>query len=185
MKLKNIVKTAVFTAIIACCSLITIPMPSGMPITLQTLAISFSGFILGSWYGVFAVLAYIALGLIGVPVFSGFQSGIGVFAGVTGGFIIGFIFLVAFSGLNIKNKYIKILFSFVGLILCHVIGTAWFAYLSQTDFLKAFLIVSLPYFVKDVVSVVVAYIVFAKIAARYPEALINEKPPFEESTLTE
>ena len=88
---KKLVYTAVFAAITACLAQITIPMPSGVPITLQTFAVAFAGFFLGAKCGLAAVGIYILLGAAGAPVFSGFTGGAPHLIGLTGGFVWGFL----------------------------------------------------------------------------------------------
>lgn len=62
-----------------------------MPFTLQTMGVFTAVGILGGRRGSMAVLIYILLGIIGIPVFAGFTGGIGVLAGTTGGYIVGFL----------------------------------------------------------------------------------------------
>jgi biotin transport system substrate-specific component len=93
-KIKSITYVALFVAIIAVVSQIAIPMPSLVPITLQTLVIAMCGYLLGLKRGLVAIIVYIALGAVGAPVFSSFQGGFSVLIGYTGGFIWGFIPLV-------------------------------------------------------------------------------------------
>lgn len=151
--------SAMFCAIIAILSQIAIPMPSGIPITLQTFAIALTGFLLGWKRGSFSVLLYILLGLIGVPVFSSLRSGIYTLLGLTGGFIFGFIPFVLLSGLgrNFKKKYLALVFCFLGLIICHLMGSLQFMIISQISFYKSLLTVSFPYLLKDLVSCILAY----------------------------
>ena len=82
-----------FTAVLAVLSILQIPMPTGVPITLQTFAMALCGYVLGWQSGVAATLLYIVLGTVGVPIFAGMSAGPGVLFGYTGGFIFGFIFL--------------------------------------------------------------------------------------------
>ena len=80
---------AVFTVLIAICSWISIPMT--VPFTLQTFAVFLSVSILGGRRGTMAVLVYVLLGAVGIPVFAGFTGGPGIILNTTGGYIIGFI----------------------------------------------------------------------------------------------
>ena len=89
-KTYDIVYIAVFAVIMAICSWISIP--TTVPFTLQTFGVFIAVGILGGKRGTLAVLVYIILGAIGVPVFSGFTGGVGILVGTTGGYIIGFLF---------------------------------------------------------------------------------------------
>jgi len=84
-----------------------IPLPwTPVPLTLQTLAVLLAGILLGKWWGGISLAFYAGLGAAGVPWFNGWQGGIGVFAGPTGGYIIGFIFAALFLGYFV-DKYIR------------------------------------------------------------------------------
>ena len=91
---RDMVLCAVMAAVTAVCAQISIPMPSGVPVTLQTFAVPLTGYLLGMKYGLISVAVYILLGAAGVPVFTGFRGGIGTIAGPTGGFIVGFLLMV-------------------------------------------------------------------------------------------
>lgn len=160
-KTSDMVITAVFSALIAVFSMLSIPTPLGIPLTLQTFIISLAGFSLGCVKGTVSVIVYIAVGALGIPVFSGFQGGIGALFGMTGGFIFGFIPFVLLCGLGNSRKT-KLLYSLIGLIICHLCGILWFSVYSES-IVTAFLTASLPYILKDVVSVVGAMFVSEKI----------------------
>ena len=85
----DLVYIAVFAGIMAVCSWISIP--AAVPFTMQTFAVFFAFTVLGGRRGTLAVLVYILMGVVGLPVFAGFQGGIGALAGASGGYIIGFL----------------------------------------------------------------------------------------------
>ena len=156
MNTKRIIKISVFAAILAITSVLSIPTPFGVPLTLQTFAMAFAGSFLGKIDGTISVLIYIILGAIGLPVFSNMSGGISHLFGLSGGFIFGFLFLAFFSGFN-KKPIFSILLSFLGLILCHICGIVQFSFLSKTSILSAFFVVSFPYIVKDILSIIFAF----------------------------
>ena len=88
-KTRDIVFIGIFAALIAICSWISIP--TTVPFTLQTMGVFTAVGLLGGKRGSLAVLVYILLGLVGLPVFAGFSGGVGVLFGTTGGYIIGFL----------------------------------------------------------------------------------------------
>ena len=94
--------TAVMAAVIAAISPFAIPV-GPISITLCTLALYFSPYVLGWKRAALATLVYILLGMVGVPVFSKFQAGLGVLIGPTGGYILGYIPMVAVGGVNETN----------------------------------------------------------------------------------
>ncbi len=126
-KTYDIVYIAVFAVIMAICSCISIP--TAVPFTLQTFGVFVAVGVLGGKRGTLSILVFILLGAIGVPVFAGFSGGIGVLAGTTGGYIIGFLFLPLLCGQwkNFRKKSVmQIVSMIVGLIVCYAFGTAWF-----------------------------------------------------------
>ncbi len=160
---KNLVMTGMFAAVLAVLSQISVPMPSGVPVTLQTFAVALTGFVLGGNMGAIAVCIYVLIGALGAPVFSGFGAGLGVLFGKTGGFLIGFPFMALLCGLGLsmKGKGKRGLLAAAGLLICHLFGTIQFSVLMGTSFFKSAMLVSVPYLGKDFLSVVLAYIVGA------------------------
>lgn len=159
---KSITYTALFVAIISVISQIAIPMPSLIPITLQTMIIALAGYLLGLKRGLCAVFVYILLGAVGAPVFSSFQGGFSVIIGHGGGFILGFIPLVILCGIS-KKPLSAVLLGILGVIICHVLGVLWYMGLTSNPFLASFILVSLPYIFKDIILTAVAYFISLKI----------------------
>ncbi len=125
---KELVFTALMAVIIAVCSWISIP--TTVPFTLQTFGVFMAVGLLGGKKGTISVLVYILLGAVGVPVFAGFSSGIGVLFGTTGGYIVGFLLsgLVywAMTAAFGEKLPIMIIAMVLGLLVCYAFGTAWF-----------------------------------------------------------
>lgn len=93
-----------FAAVMAICSVITIPLGfTPVPINLGTLGVFLVGGLLGKKYGTISMSVYVLLGAVGVPIFSGFRGGVGVLAGPTGGYIIGYIVAAFIIGLLIEK----------------------------------------------------------------------------------
>ena len=120
--MKTMCSVALFTAVICILSIWQIPLPSGVPITLQTFALALCGYVIGAKLGAISATLYLLLGLIGLPVYAGMAAGPGVLCGPTGGFIFGFIFLSLFcvaiiSGQNILPYYIIIYNGYVKFIV--------------------------------------------------------------------
>lgn len=156
---KKMILTGMFTAVLSVMSQIQIPMPSGVPLSLQTFAVALNGYILGWKRGMGTIGIYLLLGLIGLPVFTGFTGGLGKIAGPTGGFLIGFLFLAASCGYGrVRKKSIAaVVIPGTGLLICHLLGIIHFSSLMERSFLEAALLMSVPYFWKDVLSVAAAY----------------------------
>lgn len=160
-RLQKMVMVAVFAAVMAVLSQISIPLPTGVPVTLQTFAVALCGYVLGVSMGGMALAVYLALGAVGLPVFAGFGGGIGAFLGVTGGFLWGFFLMSLLCGLGAQmgKKWLALLMGLAGLIVCDLCGAVQFAVVMSTSFPQALLVACLPYFVKDVISVVLGYVV--------------------------
>ena len=88
MSARNLSRVALFAALMAICSWISIPAP--VPFTLQTFAVFLAPGLLGGKMGTIAVGTYLLLGAVGLPVFAGFSGGIGALLGATGGYLLGF-----------------------------------------------------------------------------------------------
>ena len=159
MKLRTVdmVFIALCVALIAVFSQISFPiLPGGVPLTLQTLAVTFCGYFLGL-KSLLAVAVYILLGFVGVPVFAGFQGGAGVIAGPTGGFLWGFLLPAFCWGLGTRKKiWAGLLLGAVGILLCHALGVLQYRLISGRNWGDAFMLVSAPYLLKDFVSAAIA-----------------------------
>jgi len=92
---------AVFTALLVAAAVVPgIPLGgAGVPITLQTLAVMLTGLVLGPIRGGLAVLLYLLLGFVGLPVFSRGQSGLQVLSGPTAGYLVSFVVAALVVGL--------------------------------------------------------------------------------------
>ena len=171
----NVQKTVcvgVMAALLAVLSQISLPLPSGIPVTLQTFAVALCGCVLGPAMGTLAVAVYLALGAVGVPVLAGFGGGFGSFLGVTGGYLWGFLPLALLCGLAAlsKNRGIAAGLGMAGLALCHIFGVIQFGLVMAVPLLEAFLIASAPYLLKDILSVVLAYFAAMAIIASLKKA---------------
>ena len=100
-----------------------------VPITGQTLAIGLVVTILGLKFGSYAVVLYVCLGAIGLPVFQMFTGGLGILVGPTGGYIIGFIPTAIVMGLYLKNfgtsLFHALIANLIGMIITLVFGAVW------------------------------------------------------------
>ncbi len=165
VKIKQISLCAIFTALIAASSWISIPTPFLVNLTLQTFAVSLAAFCLGAKWGVAAVITYIAIGSTGMPVFSSFTGGFGVLFGTSGGFLWGFIITALLCGIskNIKKRAIKLFVVILAVLACHLIGVIQFCAVSGNKILVGFLTASLPFLAKDLILAFLARFIATKI----------------------
>ncbi len=162
---------ALFAAVIAICAQIRLPI-GPIPFTLQTLGIFLAGGLLGAKKGTISVLIYILLGAVGVPVFNGFSGGPGVLFGVTGGYIIGFIFTALVVGIasdhGKKKIWILIAAMVVGAILYYAFGTAWYIILmnsqgNATGLWAALSSCVIPFLIPDAAKIAVSVIIINRL----------------------
>jgi biotin transport system substrate-specific component len=164
---QKIVLTGMMAAVMAVMSQIQFPLPSGVPVTMQTFAMALAGYVLGWQYGLASTAVYILLGAVGVPVFAGFSGGLGFTTSAAGGYIWGFLPMVALCGLGYQKKQYAwlVVLSLLGLASCHILGVIQFSIVTGMGPLQAALVGSVPYLVKDIVSLVGAYIVAKAVRA--------------------
>ena len=155
MKIRNMVLAGLFAALLTICSWISLPLGS-LRFTLQTFGVFLALLTIGGKWGSLAVLVYIGLGAMGLPVFSGFQGGIGVLTGPTGGCIIGFMLtalLFWVAELLLPNKiWVKIAVLCLGLLTCYWIGWLWYCRFAPMPFLAW----CLPYLLPDAAKLALA-----------------------------
>ena len=157
---RTIVTVGMFTAVLSVLSILTIPMPTGVPVTLQTFAVALCGYVLGAKRGTASAALYLLIGTVGVPVFAGMTGGPSWLVSYSGGFLWGFLFLAALCGLGVGRRALFCLApGFAGLAVYHLCGVLQFSVVASTPFPASFLAVSMPYLLKDAVSVAGAYVV--------------------------
>lgn len=165
IKTKKIALSALFTTVIVACGWISLPTPFGINITLSILGVCLAAFVLGVKYALVSIVAYIALGAVGLPVFSQFMGGAGVLFGVSGGFIWGFLLTVVICGIakKCKRKILKYVLMVVAVIVCHASGVVQYSLVSGNGLIASFLSASLPFLIKDVLLVFFANAIYKKI----------------------
>ncbi len=163
---------ALFTALTAICSWISIPLPfTPVPVNLATFAVMLSGCILGPVYGTLAQIVYVLLGAIGAPVFSGGAGGLGIIAGPTGGYIICYMILAAVCGFithmnssAAKPSIVKIALAMIlGTLLLYTAGTIWFMYVTGNKILPSLMMCVVPYLPGDALKMIVGIAIIKRL----------------------
>ena len=163
---------ALFAVMIAVCSWISIP--ATVPFTLQTFGVFLAVGVLGGKRGTLAVLVYLLLGMVGLPVFAGFSGGMGCLLGSTGGYIVGFLFsalvMWAMERLLGKKPWVLALSMVLGLIVCYAFGTVWFmqVYAKTTGAIGLWTALGwcvFPYILPDLVKIVLAMVLCKRLPA--------------------
>ncbi len=164
------VKKITFVALMAalCCILGPLSIPIGaVPISLTVISAYLCAYVLGAKYGTIAFAVYLLLGIVGLPVFSGFAGGLGKIVGPTGGYLVGFIFMIIITGMFIElaGKFsgaAKIAVEAVGMVLglatCYLFGTIWFMFVANTGFVAALSVCVFPFLIFDAVKIVISLI---------------------------
>ena len=170
-KTYDLVYVSIFVVLIAVCSWISIPLT--VPVTLQTFGVFIAVGLLGGKRGTLAVLVYILMGAIGIPVFSGFTGGIGILAGTTGGYIVGFLFsaLLMWGMEKLFGKDTKVLAGsmILGLAVCYAAGTLWFraVYAASSGAVGIFTVLGwcvFPFIIPDIAKIALALILTKRLS---------------------
>lgn len=156
------VLTAMFTAIICVMAQITIPTQP-IPFSLSLFSIFLTGALLKPKSAFLSTLTYILLGAFGIPVFAGFRSGFQALLGMTGGYIMAYPLMALVVSIVIKKTRRYQVFWLVtgmllSLILCYLLGTIWFTFISGSGFTYALSVCVIPFIPFDIVKIVLATI---------------------------
>ena len=162
----------IFTVVLSAVS--PLSLPSGeVPITLSVLVLVIIGVVLGPWWGLAPVAAYLLLGLAGVPVYSGFAEGPGILFGSTGGYLFSFLFIVLLTGLFVY-KFRNPAAQFVGVILGQLAyyagGVAWAVLLWKSILVFALLSGVLSFLVSNLIQSGVGFIIGLVLLRLLPSA---------------
>ena len=174
ISVQDICSIAIMTAITVVMAQISIPMPMGVPMTMQTFAITLAGVILGSKKGGLSILVYVLLGAIGVPVFAGFSGGVQNLIGPTGGFIISFPIMAYVIGLGVehrKKKGMFVLMLILGTVLNYAVGVAMFCIIMNSSVMTGITACVLPFIPTAIIKAVVAALLGLQIRSRLGAAL--------------
>lgn len=161
-RLKMMIVAALFAAIIAVAAQIMINVPP-VPFTLMTIAVMLTATILGAKYGTLAVAVYVLMGIIGIPVFHGMKSGLGIILGPTGGYLVAIIPAALFVGWYLDTfKYAKvqaIIANIIAVFIILVLGSIWLKVAAELSWDAAFKGGMLPFVLPDLVKAVVAALI--------------------------
>lgn len=160
--LRKIIKIAIFASMLAVMSPWSINI-SIIPITFALFAIYLIGAVTKGFDGLFATMIYIVLGIIGLPIFSSFRSGISVIVGPTGGYIVGYLPCILcvslITSINKKKIFLYPLSMIIGTFFCYLLGTIWYVILTENSIGYAISVCVLPFILGDMIKIIVASIV--------------------------
>lgn len=172
---KQLALVGLMAAVICILAPFSLPIPiSPVPISLGFLAIYFVLTVLGLKLGFISVVIYILLGLVGLPVFTGFTGGPGKLFGPTGGYIIGYLFMALICGFFIDKWDNRLLPSILGMIMgtavCYLFGSIWLAYQASYTLPQALWAGVIPYIPGDLVKLILAMTLGRQVRRRLQRA---------------
>lgn len=164
-KTVQMAEIALMSAVLCIVSPFSVPVPmSPVPFSLSLLAVYLTAVILGAKQSAVCVLIYLLLGMVGLPVFSGFSGGIGVLFGPTGGYLAGYLPCALITGwvTNAKKGNGSFLQNIgamtVGTGACYFLGTIWFLAVMDGSYsiAQALLVCVVPYLIFDMIKIAAA-----------------------------
>ena len=181
----DVALVSTFAAFIAVCAILPgIPTPTGVPITLQTFAVILSGLVLGWRRGGLAALLYVAVGLAGLPVFSGGAGGLDVLAGPSVGYLLAFPLAAAVAGLLAggtalvppSQRYLTLFAAglLASLMTIHPLGILGMMWRLELTFAEA-VAADAVFIPGDVVKNLVAALVAVTVFRAFPELLRSRR----------
>lgn len=158
MSNRSIARCGICVALLACSAWITVPL-GPVPFTMQTLVLALLPQIMTTRDAFVTVALYLLLGAAGVPVFSGFQGGLGVLLGPTGGYLLGFAAGMPVAGAVMRASLLpkrarEVAAGIAMLAVSYVLGTLQLMNVYALDAPAALAVAVVPFVVPDVVKVV-------------------------------
>ena len=174
ISIQDICSIAIMAAVTAIMAQISIPMPLGVPMTMQTFAVTLAGVILGAKRGAISMIVYVLLGAVGAPVYAGFSGGFQNLIGPTGGFLLSFPIMAYLIGMGIqmrKKKGMFVLLLFLGTVSNYVVGVAMFCLVTQSSVLTGITACVVPFIPTAIIKAIVASVLGIQIRNRLGAAL--------------
>ena len=162
LKPRDVTVSAVFSVLTALGAWVSIPLPiTPVPVTLQVFFVLLSGAVLGERLGALAQIIYLLLGLIGLPVFAGGESGPAVLVGPTGGYLVGFVAAAYMTGRLAKGSrgtsFIRMLMASVcGLIPIYLLGAIGLWVWLRSSLSALLVIGVIPFLPVDAIKAIIA-----------------------------
>ncbi len=168
LTLKGMILAAVFAALTGILTQIQIPVDL-VPINLALFSVFLAGALLGPKYGALAMVVYVLLGAVGLPVFSGFSGGLHKLVGPTGGYIVGYVacaFLVGFLSRRWSLRFTMLAIAMIlGTLACYALGTAWFMIVTGRDLATSLGLCVIPFLPGDAAKILLAALLAGRLRA--------------------
>lgn len=167
LKLRDLLFSALFSALISVLAYVSIPLPYGVPITGQTFGVMLAGLLLSPLQAFMSVLTFLLLGAVGVPVFSQGRAGVGVLVGPSGGYLVGFLVGVVVISLLCRKKdsYLRMAVSAIigGIIVVYLLGVPWLAHTTGVGIVDKIETGALIFLPGDLIKVILSVFLAKKI----------------------
>jgi biotin transport system substrate-specific component len=160
---------AVFSILTAFAAQVAVPVQP-VPFTLQTMLVLLSGAFLGARNGAYSQLLYLAVGVIGLPVFAGFSFGFAKLIGPTGGYLISFPFVAFLVGYMLEKKRGAVLtFTtfLIGGLLILLSGASYLALFMNGNFKSALFGGIFIFTIWDLIKITAAFSIYKSISKKY------------------
>lgn len=175
----QITQIALFAALTAVFSQISFPVPmTPIVFTMGVMAVYLTAALLPKWQAFLALMVYLLLGAIGLPVYSGFHGGIGTLLGPTGGYLMAYP-IMALLGAWLREllektplpRFVSCLIALlITIIPCYLIGSLWYMQVGQVDWMTSLSLTALPFIPVDVVKVVCTALLAMPVSAAVRKA---------------
>lgn len=184
---KDLVLCALFAALACAVSPISIPLPGGVPVTLQQVAVMLAGLILGAKLGALSMLVYLLLGAVGLPVFAGLTGGLSRIVGPSGGFLVAYPILAAICGaIYFKlgrhetgtKKYLAMAAGMIiGNIVLYIVGLSWFMYVLGRTLPETLALCMIPFIPGDCLKMIVTGLLVPRLEQALAGVQVSERRP--------
>lgn len=176
-KTKTLTQTALMSALMCIIGPVTIPLPFSMvPLSLISVVIFLSVYIIGTKQAVFSCVIYLLIGMAGLPVFSSFTGGAGKLFGPTGGYLISYVLIALVSGCFIQKKATNKIYCFIGMslgtLVCYLVGTLWLSYQANLSIEAALISGTVPFIAGDILKIIIVLILAPKLQKRLKRAAV-------------
>lgn len=163
MKKRSMIYQLTTCALMAAVMCVLGPMsiPIGpVPVSFTNLVIYLTVYLLGMKGATISYLVYLLLGAAGMPVFSGYEGGLGKLAGPTGGYLIGFILMALICGFVMEKSHTNAVITIVGMIVAtlvaYLFGTVWFVFQMECEVWYALTVCVFPFIPFDIAKILIA-----------------------------
>ncbi len=170
MSVRRMTLAAMLTALMCLVGPLTLPL-GPVPLSLLTPVLMLAASLTGPRMATLSCGVYLLLGMAGLPVFSGFQGGVGCFAGPTGGFLLGYLPMTLLSGAvcaRTASRTFRALGFAAAFLLLYAPGAAWYALQAGVSLTAALAVCVLPFLPGDAVKIAAVLTLEPQLQRRLP-----------------